>query len=79
MSNVACRDNEKTNVRFNELYLNYRVEVDEVAAKNGTMAATDFAKSYAGILSRPEIRSCRVSVQGPEDLENLKYEKRPIL
>jgi hypothetical protein len=28
MANVACRDKKETNVRFNEVYLTLRVEVD---------------------------------------------------
>lgn len=76
MANVACRDHDKTNIRFNEVYLALRVEVDESAAKTGAMKATDFAKCYAALLSNPEIRSSRVSVFGPDDLENLKYETK---
>jgi hypothetical protein len=76
MANVACRDNYKTNIRFNEIYLATRVEVDESAATSGAMKATDFAKCYIALLSDPEIRSSRVSVCGHDDLENLKYETK---
>jgi hypothetical protein len=76
MANVACRDNYKTNVRFNEIYLALRVEVDESAAKTGAMKASDFAKCYAALLSDPGIRSSRVSVSGYDDLKNLKYETK---
>ncbi|KAL3703273.1 hypothetical protein TMatcc_010462 [Talaromyces marneffei ATCC 18224] len=76
MANVACRDNYKTNVRFNEIYLALRVEVDESAAKNDTMKASDFAKCYAALLSDPGVRSSRVSVFGYDDLEKLKYETK---
>jgi hypothetical protein len=76
LANVACRDNYKTNVRFNEVYLALRVEVDESAAKTGAMKATDFAKCYAALLSSPEIRSSRVSVLSYDDLEILKYQTK---
>lgn len=76
MANVACRDNAETNVRFNEIYLACRVEVDSVAAETGSMKASDFSRVYEQILSRPEIRGCRVSVYGPHDLDDLKYKKK---
>lgn len=76
MANVACRDNYKTNVRFNEIYLALRVEVDESAAKTGAMKASDFAKCYVALLSDTGIRSSRVSVSGYDDLEKLKYETK---
>jgi hypothetical protein len=76
MANVACRDNAETNVRFNEVYLAFRVEVDPVAVKTGSMKASDFSRVYEEILSRPEIRGCRVSVYGRQDLNDLKYKKK---
>jgi hypothetical protein len=76
MATAACRENEATNVRFNEVYLSCRVEVDAVAAVNGTMSASDFASVYEGILARPEIRSSRVRVYNHGDLKDLKYEKK---
>jgi hypothetical protein len=77
LANVACRDNAtKTNVRFNEIYLACRVEVDSVAARTGSMKASDFSRVYEGILSKPEIRGCRVSVYGTGDLDDLKYKKK---
>lgn len=69
---MACRDKYKTNVRFNEVYLALRVEVDESAAKTGAMKATDFAKCYAVLLSNQELHSSRVSVFDYDDLESLK-------
>ncbi|RYP31830.1 hypothetical protein DL768_011156 [Monosporascus sp. mg162] len=76
MATAACRENATTNVRFNEVYLAFRVEVDEVAAQNGTTSASDFASVYEEILARPEIRSSRVRVVGLEDLKDLKYERK---
>jgi hypothetical protein len=76
MATAACRENATTNVRFNEIYLAFRVEVDEVAAQNGTTSATDFSSVYEGILATPEVRSSRVRVDGHEDLKKLKYERK---
>jgi hypothetical protein len=76
MASVACRDNAETNVRFNEIYLACRVEVDSVALKTGSMKASDFSSVYEEILSRPEIKGCRVGVHGEHDLKDLKYKKK---
>jgi len=76
MCMAAARDNESTNVRFNEIYLGYRVEVDEVAAQNGTTKASDFGKVYELILANPEVRSWRVRVEDLEDLKKLRYQKK---
>ncbi len=76
MATAASRENEATNVRFNEVYLAFRVEVDDVAAQNGTMTASEFASVYEEILAKPEIRSSRVRVYGHEDVKHLKYDKK---
>lgn len=76
MSLAAARENESTNVRFNEIYLAFRVEVDEVAAQHGVTKASDFGKVYELILANPEVRSSRVRVEGLEDLKKLKYQKK---
>ncbi|CRG86678.1 hypothetical protein PISL3812_03688 [Talaromyces islandicus] len=76
MANVACRDNEETSVRFNEVYLGTRVEVDSVASQTGAMKASDFASVYTELLSRPDIKSCRISVATKDDLTDLKYKKK---
>jgi hypothetical protein len=76
MATAACRENEKTNVRVNEVYLAFRVEVDEVAAQNGTITATEFATVYEQLLARPEIRGSRVRVESPEDMKTLKYQRK---
>ena len=77
MMKVASKETEKTNVRVNEVYLNARVDYDEVAEKQGTMKASDFGKVYEQILARPELKGCRVSVKGEEDVEELKW--RPTI
>lgn len=76
MANVACRDNKETNVRFNEVYLTLRVEVDESAEKTGFFRASTFAETYQEILARPEIRSCRISVLEKEDMKDLKFKEK---
>lgn len=76
LANVACRDHEKTNVRFNEVYLGFRVEVDSSAEKTGAMKASDFAQVYTELFSRPDIRSSRVTVATRDDLVDLKHKKK---
>ena len=63
-------------MRFNELYLACRVEVDTAAEQNGTMKSSDFARVYEAMLGRSEIDACRVIVKGPEDLGDLKFKKK---
>jgi hypothetical protein len=76
MANVACRDNAETNVRFNEVYLAARVEVDAVAEQSGSMKASDFSSVYEEVLSRPEIKCCRISVYTHGDLKDLRFGKK---
>lgn len=79
LANVACLENVKTNIRFNEVYLCYRVDFDSVAEKKGTadrIKASDFARVYEGILANKDIDACRVSVLGPGDVDDLKYRKK---
>jgi hypothetical protein len=76
MANIACRDLLETNLRFAEVFLGFRIEVDASAIKNNVVKASDFAKNYRKLLGSPEIRSCRDSVMFPQEIENLNY-KRP--
>ncbi|OBT66662.1 hypothetical protein VE03_03935 [Pseudogymnoascus sp. 23342-1-I1] len=76
MATAACREIAGTNVRFNEVYLDRRVEIDSVAEKTGAMKSSDFSNVYSGILARPEIEGCRVTVKYDEDLKELKYKKK---
>ncbi|OKL59575.1 hypothetical protein UA08_05233 [Talaromyces atroroseus] len=78
MANVACRDNEQTNIRFNEVYLGLRVEVDESAEKTGFFKASHFAKNYQEILARKEIRSCRLTVLEKKDITDLKFKEKRL-
>ena len=58
--------------------LSWRVDYDSVAEekiKNGEtrcMKASDFAKSYEEILNRKEFKGCRLKVETPEDLVDVK-------
>lgn len=76
MATAACRENAETNVRFNEVYLMFRVEVDRDAAQHGCTSASDFAIVYEGILANPEIRSSRVRVDTVDAIKKLKYERK---
>ncbi|KAK7941259.1 uncharacterized protein PG986_013646 [Apiospora aurea] len=76
MAAAASRENAETNVRFNEIYLAMRVEVDEDAKQHGVTSASEFAAVYEAIMSRSEIRSSRVRVSTDADLKDLKYERK---
>lgn len=76
---VATRELDKTNVRFNEAYLDYRVEYDaecEGEANSWKMKASDYAKVYEGILADKDIKGCTVTVESPKDLEKLRVEPK---
>ncbi|KAA8650155.1 hypothetical protein EYZ11_013392 [Aspergillus tanneri] len=75
LTTAAARENESTNVRFNEIYLGYRVEVDEIAVQHGTKSS-DFGNVYELILANSEVRSSRVRVDNLDDLKKLKYQKK---
>lgn len=75
MSKAACRECEKTNVRFNEVYLCFRVENDEDAAAHGVTSSSEFGKVYTQLLGRDDIRSTRVTVETPEDIATLRFAK----
>lgn len=79
LANVACLDNKTTNVRFNEVFLSYRVDFDSVCDVKGTdnrIRVSDFANVYEGILTNKDIEACRVSIRGPDDVKDLKYKKK---
>ena len=75
MCKAACRECEKTNVRFNEVYLCFRVENDEDAAAHGVTSSSEFGKVYTQLLNRDDIRSTRVTVETPEDIATLRFAK----
>jgi hypothetical protein len=73
---AGCRDNWKSNVRFNEILLGFRVEVDEAAKEHGVTTSTEFGKVYEEVLARPEIRSSRIRVDEVVDITKLRYARR---
>ena len=74
LCNAAARENERTNIRINEAYLNARVDFDSVAEENGTMKASEYAECYEQILERKDVRGRRVTVAGKRDLGELRSE-----
>ncbi|TKW54692.1 hypothetical protein CTA1_5614 [Colletotrichum tanaceti] len=78
---AAARDNEKTNIRFNEVYLAYRVQFEVEPGKQtfaGLHMTTSkgFAPLYEKLLDRTDIRSSRVKALSPEDVLELSHEKK---
>jgi len=81
MANVACLENAKTNIRFNEVFLAIRVDYDAVCEEKGNddwhrTKASDFARVQEGIWANEEIRACRVSVLSPADIDTLRFKKK---
>ncbi|CAN9407633.1 unnamed protein product [Alternaria sp. RS040] len=76
MSTGAAHENEKTNVRFNEVYLCFRVEVDEQAEKHGVTCASEFAKVYENLLGDEEVRGARVTVREVVDIGRLVWQRK---
>lgn len=76
MCNAAVYSLADTNVRFNEIYLDLRTEIDDVAEEHGTMKASNFSRVYEKILAGDEIKGQRVRVFKPEDVDELVFEKR---
>ena len=81
MGVAAELENRETNVRFNEMYLAFLVNVDEDAVKEeavkmGAIKASEFAKVYEGILARDEIKGSKVLLYGPDDIKTLRWESK---
>ncbi|RFU75517.1 nadp-binding [Trichoderma arundinaceum] len=79
LASVACLENLKTNVRFNEVYLGYRVDYDAVVKEKGDdnrMTSSEFSRVYEAILANKTIKGCRITVSGPADIDELKYKKK---
>ena len=77
MANVASLENKKTNVRFNEVYLNFRVDYDSVAKeKGGVTSSSDFGRHYEELLRRTDVDACRVNLLEPKDAVELRFEKK---
>ncbi|WYZ45787.1 hypothetical protein EsH8_IX_000012 [Colletotrichum jinshuiense] len=76
MAFSACKSLADTNVRFNEIYLDQRVEVDVVAEQHGTMRSSVFGRVYANILDKTDIKGCRILVESEDDVDSLKTEHK---
>jgi hypothetical protein len=66
VATIASRINESRDIRFNNVHLATRVEVDEGGAELEVMTASDFVSISRKIFARPEIRSTRMRVQSCE-------------
>jgi hypothetical protein len=73
MAIAASHENAETNVRFNEVLLALRVEVDQSALQTGATKSSELAAVNEGILAKPKLRSCPISVRSRADMTNLKY------
>jgi len=72
----AARENLAKSVRFNEVYLGFRVEVDEDAAQHGVVSSTEFGAVFEQLLDSSNIRSARVEVTTPDDIKVLRHARR---
>ena len=72
LANAAIRELKDTNVRFNEVFLQFRVDYDAVADEKGNKDCTKasvFAQHYVDILSKPDVRAVQVRFIVPDDLK----------
>lgn len=76
MAAAAASETAGSNVRFNEVYLVYRVEVDSSAEKTGAVKASTFGENYAALLARQDISGSRIIVSNAEEIKNLRIEKK---
>ena len=72
----ACKSLADTNVRFNEIYLGRRVQVDSVAVQAGLMKSSTFGRVYTNIISNTEVKSCRIRVENEGDVDELRLERK---
>lgn len=80
LAGVAAYENANTNVRCNEIFLSVRVDYDSVCEKDKSrprMKASEFARVYEKILGDKQIKGARVSVFGSEDVEQIRWQKKP--
>ncbi|GAB7364201.1 hypothetical protein MBLNU230_g4752t1 [Neophaeotheca triangularis] len=73
---AAARECEGTGVRFCEVYLGFRVEVDAEARAHKVVGASHFSRVYGMILRDQAVKGARVRVERPEDMEGLRWERR---
>ena len=72
----AARENLHKLTRFNEVYLGFRVELDEDAGRHTVVSSTEFGAVFKQLLDRSDIRSSRVEVFNPENIKVLKHTRR---
>ena len=70
-SNAATRELADTNIRFNEVYLNLRVQPDEIAKGTWMTTVSDFSKNYELLLNNPGVKGTRVSASSADDFKKL--------
>ncbi|KAK1985437.1 hypothetical protein LZ30DRAFT_779036 [Colletotrichum cereale] len=75
MAYSAIKGLADTNVRFNEIHLAQRVEVDVVAEQHGNMKSSVFGRVYANILADTDVEGCRVRVESESDVDGLRAQK----
>ncbi|KAJ5041452.1 hypothetical protein J3E74DRAFT_413057 [Bipolaris maydis] len=76
VQNIVAKALAGTNVRFNEIYLGRRVQVDSVAEQAGSTKSSTFGRVCTNILGRADIKSCRVRVENEADVDELKLERK---
>ena len=77
MATVACRELRDSNIRFNDVFLGFRVDYDAVAkGKKHSMASSDFAAHYKKLLERTDITGSRIHLRASEDVRNLPFTKK---
>lgn len=78
---AAARENEDTNIRFNEVYLAYRVQLEVEPGMTNfhgfpITTSREFAPVFEKLLNRTDIRGSRVKAIKPQDVIDLKFEKK---
>jgi hypothetical protein len=85
---VGSRELAETNVRFNEVYLAFRVEYDENLQKGqssipgvdwsqiGWATASEFARHYNGILQNDNLRGMQINIMNKAQMDSSNYEAK---
>ncbi|KAI8302146.1 hypothetical protein K4K61_008203 [Colletotrichum sp. SAR11_59] len=78
---AAARENEDTNIRFNEVYLAYRVQLEVEPGMTNfhgfpITTSREFAPVFEKLLNRTDIKGSRVKAIKPQDVIDLKFEKK---
>ncbi|KAI5359671.1 putative NmrA-like domain, NAD(P)-binding domain superfamily [Septoria linicola] len=75
-STAAAIESKDMPVRFNEVSLAFRVEVDADAAAHGVTRASDFALVYETVLKDTSMKGGRVSVRELDDIKDIKWARK---